>query len=252
MADMTNYWEDEVLNALLRNTITAATANVYLALHTADPTETGAVAEVAAGWYARQAIAFSAPAGLVINNSGTVTFPAVTGAQVTITHVTIWDAVSTGNCFVYDALPSSVVVEIGEFFQSNASDHTITLSGAFSTYSGQAVLNHYFRNTTYTPVATVYASLHTADPGLTGASESTGGSYARQATAFDAPSGGATANTAEENFTSMPASTVTHFGVWDASTVGNFLLGAALDSSVSPAAGDTVRFIAGAMDILAQ
>lgn len=68
----------------------------------------------------------------------------------------------------------------------------------------------------------VYISVHTADPGTTGASESTGGSpvYARKAAVFGAAVNG-TATAAELTF-DVPASTITHFGVWSAVTAGTF------------------------------
>lgn len=92
-----------------------------------------------------------------------------------------------------------------------------------STYWANAVVNA-VRGTTITGF-TGYCSLHTADPGLTGATEVTGGSYARQAITFSAAASGATANTAALEFTSMPAVTVTHVGIWDAASTGNFVYG---------------------------
>ena len=112
---------------------------------------------------------------------------------------------------------------------------------ATSTYLRNAILNKVLRNTDFT-VSTAYVSLHTADPGLTGASEVAGGSYARQAVAFDAAASGATQNTAIEDFTNMPAVTVTHGGVWDAVSGGNFLYGDALSASKTVNSGDTFRF----------
>lgn len=77
----------------------------------------------------------------------------------------------------------------------------------------------------------VYASLHTGDPGSTGASEATGGSpaYARKALSFGAASGG-TATASEVTF-DVPAGTYSHFGVWSASTGGTFRAGNALATS---------------------
>jgi hypothetical protein len=43
--------------------------------------------------------------------------------------------------------------------------------------------------------------------------------------------------------------TVTHFGIWDAVTGGNFLASGALTSSVDVVSGDTVQFNAGALAI---
>ncbi len=80
-----------------------------------------------------------------------------------------------------------------------------------------------------------HVSLHTADPGTTGASEAAGGSYARQALTWSAASAGiAVAN--EVTF-SVPAGTYTHFGVWNAASGGTFRGGNALTTSaiISPA-----------------
>jgi hypothetical protein len=93
--------------------------------------------------------------------------------------------------------------------------------GSFSNYMENAVIDA-LRNTAL-QIATVYMSLHTADPGETGSNEVTGGSYARQAMALDAASGGASANTAQEEIASMPACTVAAIGMWDALTNGNFI-----------------------------
>lgn len=70
----------------------------------------------------------------------------------------------------------------------------------------------------------LYASLHTADPGTTGASEVTGGSpaYARKPITWNA---GAVdgAYLSDELVFDVPAGTLTHVGIWDAVTAGNFL-----------------------------
>jgi hypothetical protein len=68
----------------------------------------------------------------------------------------------------------------------------------------------------------LYASLHTGNPGSTGASEATGGTpaYARKALTFASAASG-TATAGEVTF-DVPAGTYTHFGVWSASTGGTF------------------------------
>lgn len=104
-----------------------------------------------------------------------------------------------------------------------------------STFLAGKVIDHLLRNQAYTPPATVYLSLHTADPGLTGTNEVTGGSYIRQAIALTAASSSHTDNSGLISFTGMPAVAapgVVYAGLWDASTVGNFLYG----SPLTPAA----------------
>jgi hypothetical protein len=101
-----------------------------------------------------------------------------------------------------------------------------------SNYLEAKVLDAVFNNISLA-ITTPYISLHTADPGETGASEVTGGSYVRQAGSFASASGGTITSDAAVNFTGMPAVTVTHVGVWDSLIGGanNFLWGGALAAS---------------------
>jgi hypothetical protein len=70
------------------------------------------------------------------------------------------------------------------------------------------------------PGADPWISLHSLDPADTGASELTGGSYARQQVAFGAAAAGTLSNTGAITW-SVPAGDVVAWGAWDASTVGN-------------------------------
>mgnify|MGYP001765001706 CR=1 FL=1 len=121
---------------------------------------------------------------------------------------------------------------------------------AFVTDTANKILDKILRNTDFTPATTIYTSLHTADPGNTGTAECTGGSYARLSTTFSAASGGATANTADLNFTGMPACTVTHVGLWSAVSAGTFWWGGALTASKTVGAGDTLKIAAGDLDVV--
>lgn len=86
-------------------------------------------------------------------------------------------------------------------------------------------LNDAGRNATVDGLAAVatFASLHTGDPSTTGANESTGGSpaYARKAITYAAAATGTKANSAAITF-DVPASTITHVGLWSAVTAGTF------------------------------
>lgn len=119
---------------------------------------------------------------------------------------------------------------------------------SISNYLENELLDAVFSNGSFA-VTTVYVSLHTGDPGETGASEATGGSYARQSAAFDAAASGATANSGTISFTGMPAATITHVGCWDALTTGNFLWGGALSASKATNSGDTFQIAAGDLDV---
>lgn len=97
----------------------------------------------------------------------------------------------------------------------------------------------------------LYVSLHTADPGTSGASEVTGGSpaYARQACAWAAASGGSMALAAGETFNVPGGTTVTHFGVWSAAMSGTFYGGGALSASESFGAQGTFNLTGATISI---
>lgn len=61
-------------------------------------------------------------------------------------------------------------------------------------------------------------SLHTADPGTTGTSEVTGGTYARQTPTFGAASGGSAATTGDMTFDVPSGQTVSWIGLWAGAT----------------------------------
>ena len=123
------------------------------------------------------------------------------------------------------------------------------MAGAFSTYLGDALLDHVLRGVDYTPPTDVYVSLHDAAPGRTGANEITGYTGDRKLASFAAASGRTSSTDTNLDYEGMPSTTVTHYGVWDAATGGNFLYGGPADSSTSVNAGETFRLPAGELTV---
>ena len=119
-----NYLELAILDHIFGGTAFSVPATVYIGLHTANPGETGATAEVAVGAYARKDVtndntgwdAAAAVSGLgTTKNAAIIQFTDPSGANWgTITHFSIWDASSGGNCLVFGALNASVVVNDGD------------------------------------------------------------------------------------------------------------------------------------------
>lgn len=114
MSALTNYAENALINAELRNVPFTSPATIYMALHTADPTETGAVGEVAGGGYARKAIAFGAPADGVCLNTGLVSWTAAGADYGTVSHVSLWDSLAGGNCLRKAPMLASKTVQDGD------------------------------------------------------------------------------------------------------------------------------------------
>lgn len=80
-----------------------------------------------------------------------------------------------------------------------------------------------------------WVSLHTADPGTTGASEVAGGSpaYARKAGTWNPAASGNLDNSNAPVFDIPAGTTITHFGLWSAASAGTFYGGGALSASES-------------------
>lgn len=134
------------------------------------------------------------------------------------------------------------------------------MASGLSDYFEDQVLGKLFGNQTLTVPGTYYIGLWTAtlSDSSTGstAGEPSGGSYARVAVTnngsnWDAVSGGATSNTNLIAFPMATASwgTVTYVGICDASTAGNMIAYAQLNSSVTVSQYDTVLFQPGDLDI---
>lgn len=83
-----------------------------------------------------------------------------------------------------------------------------------------------------------YVSLHTADPGTTGANEAAGGApaYARVQTTWAPGASDGVATGSEVTF-DVPPGAYTHVGVWSASTGGTFVGGTAIPSTTLGAQG---------------
>lgn len=99
-------------------------------------------------------------------------------------------------------------------------------------------------NSTKETLATAYTalgawvSLHTSDPGSTGANEATGGSpaYARKQTTWTAGSSDGIVAGSEVSI-DVPAGSFTHAGIWSAATGGNFIDKVAITATTLGAQG---------------
>lgn len=124
------------------------------------------------------------------------------------------------------------------------------MANSKSTYLRAAIINAILKATGFTGSGTLYLSLHTASPGLNGANEVSGNAYARVAVTFGAQVAGVClSDIVVTTAAPTPANwgTVTHFGVWDALTVGNFYGGDALTNQVVTSVGIPLSFPVGSL-----
>lgn len=134
---------------------------------------------------------------------------------------------------------------------------------AASDYLENKIIDWLLRGQTFTPPATVYVGLFTTAPSDSGGgTEVSGGSYARVgvgsslanwagtqsagSTTASSGTGGQTSNNGAITFPAPTANwgTVTHFGLFDASTSGNLLFWAALTASKTINNGDPAQVFA--------
>ena len=122
---------------------------------------------------------------------------------------------------------------------------------SFTNFLETEILDHVFAGAAYTAPSTHYLGLFTSAPGEAGGgTELSGSAYARQSVAFTT-SGNTTSNNAAVEFPTATGSwgTVTHVGVFDASSSGNLMAYATLSSSKAIATGDVFRVPSGDLDI---
>ena len=122
---------------------------------------------------------------------------------------------------------------------------------SFTNFLETEILDHVFAGAAYTAPSTLYLGLFTAAPGEAGGgTELSGNGYTRKAIAFTT-SGDTTSNNAAVEFPTATGTwgTVTHVGVFDASTSGNLMVYATLSASKTVASGDVFRVPSGDLDI---
>jgi hypothetical protein len=128
MAEMSNFLEDALINATLRNTTYTSVATVYVSLWTSDPTDAGSGTEVSGGSYARTAVTFAAPSNGVTTNDADVTFPTATASWGVVGWIGINDALTGGNLLYHSPLDTSKTIDSGDIFKISTGNLSVTLA----------------------------------------------------------------------------------------------------------------------------
>ena len=136
----TNYLERRLLHFLFKNnslSFSSPGESLYVGLCTAvSAAETGSVTEASFGGYARQQVAAASWTTIgadstdtqTAKNTSAIEFPAKTDSgNVTITHVIIADASSSGNILFVGALDASKTLAQNDIFRINATNLSIEL-----------------------------------------------------------------------------------------------------------------------------
>ena len=128
MAEMSNFLENALINATLRNTSYTSPAAVYVGLYTSDPTDANTGTEVSGGSYTRTAVTMGAPSNGVSTNSAAIEFPQASGSWGTVGWIGILDATSSGNLLYHTALDTSKTISSGDIFKIAIGGLSVTLA----------------------------------------------------------------------------------------------------------------------------
>lgn len=116
---------------------------------------------------------------------------------------------------------------------------------AYSTTAANQALDSLSGGTTN---VIAFVSLHTGAPAGTGANETSGGGYARQACTWNAASSRSKTNSSSLSFTTTGAVAITNAGTSSASTAGTYGIDIPLSSSVTAV---NITVAAGALTLTA-
>lgn len=120
---LSNFLEDELLDHI-RGSAYTSPSSLNVKLHTGDPGEAGT--SNAAGETTRKVVTFAAASGGSMSGSGS---PVAEWTNVstteTITHFSIWDNISAGNCLGSGALNASAALTAGDTLQLTALTWTL-------------------------------------------------------------------------------------------------------------------------------
>lgn len=235
----------KILNHIFRG-IDMGGFQAHLGAFLTNPTKLGPGQEPVGGGYSRVPLLnswFTTPVNGLISSAADIVFPRSTGWQGNVVGVGIFDSATSGNCYAYYMLEDYEQIEIADslVILSGALSHSFLPTGNFWSYNVQnAILDHVYRNI---PMA-VYPSLwlatyKTAPTPTAGGTEPTGGLYIRESVpvngvSFGGPANGQIANAIpyEYALTTAAWGTLTHWGLHDQESGGNFILGGTMTSTV--------------------
>ena len=121
MSVISNYAANAMLDSVL------ADKTVYVGLHISDPGVLGDYgSEVASGDYVRQVVTFSGAGSRTTGNTTLVQFLGM--PECSVSHIAIWDSITTGNLISFKELLTPIAVTEGQTFVIPATKIAVTLT----------------------------------------------------------------------------------------------------------------------------
>lgn len=131
MSAASNYLENALINAICRGVAFTSPANTFIALHTANPGDTGTSEVITSSYpsYVRQdaakggtqSAAWTESVDGVVKNAHQLLYPMYDGAApLTVTHFSVWDAQTGGNLLFHAELDTPRTINHGDVFVVDA------------------------------------------------------------------------------------------------------------------------------------
>lgn len=120
-----SYTDTQVLDHLLGAGTFTKPAALYTALFIGDPTAGGT--EVSGGSYVRQSSSFTI-SGNVATNTANIEWATATASWGTVTHIAIYDALSSGNQLVTAELGTPKIIVTGDVLRIPAGQLSVSLT----------------------------------------------------------------------------------------------------------------------------
>lgn len=125
---VSNYLENSLVNAVLRNTSYVSPPTVYIGLFTTDPTDANTGIEVTGASYSRQLVTFDTPVNGTTTNTTEISFTNATESWGAVSHIGIYDASTVGNLLFYGVLTIQKNINTNDTFKILNGDLNITLT----------------------------------------------------------------------------------------------------------------------------
>lgn len=246
---LSNYAEDELLDHLMGTGAWTMPSALWLQLHVGAPGEDG-TANVAA-FTTRTQIdsAFGTGASSrAIANDALITITGFSTSE-TITHWSVHDASSDGNCLFYGVLTTQRNVGVGITLRIQVGELDLDFADTdLCDYAGNAALDHLVGLSAMTSPSSLFVQYHTGDPGDDGTANVATLSTRSALGTVAASSGGATDNDSAVTATGAASETLSHASVHDASSNGNAFWNFPLTTSQAVENGEDIEFPAGDLD----
>lgn len=127
MAEFSDYLENKILDHVLRNVSYTSPTTTFIGLFTSDPGDDNTGTEVTGGSYARQPLSVTTAAAGIVTSSADIEFPQATANWGTISHIGIYDALTSGNLLMHTPLTTAKTIEEGDIFKISSGNLTATL-----------------------------------------------------------------------------------------------------------------------------